>query len=481
MISHSRTVEGRNPAVSILIHARIPTALLFLGVVLTAVCGCARYPRMESIVSILTSETPSIIVDDDLPLSPQERQMELDRLISAAGVPAILENHMRVVEAITGNPLIAGNKVTLLRDGPQTLDAIRQAVRNAKHHVHLETFIIRDDEVGRPLADLLLEKQAQGVQVRMIYDSIGSIKTNRRLFKRMRAGGISLYEFNPVSLLDVAGRWTLNNRNHRKILVVDGRIAFIGGLNFYDVYAKSPLFSGPSGGTDAKCYFRDTHVQIEGPVVAEFQKLFLGMWLTRFPQTAIGPDFFPQLEKKGDMLVQMVCSVPGQRVPNIYAAYMSAILHAEKSIHISQAYFIPHKDMLRALSQAVNKGVDVKIILPGASDFWMPKYGGRSLYSELLQSGVRLFHIQGGLLHAKTAVIDSVWSTVGSSNLDNRSFLHDAEANAVILDVDFADEMEQMFQDDLNQSEEIILEKWKRRGMKDRFLERLARVFRYWL
>jgi len=460
---------------------KLAAVFLMISLFFLAASGCENLPSLGRIHAIRAGENPPEIIDSDRRFSNRESEAVIDRLKQEAGPTDILERHMRQVEKITGSPLIHGNRVRLLRDGPETFAAMTQAIRQAQLHIHLETFIIQDDEVGRPLADLLLEKQAEGVQVKLIYDSIGSRTTPRAFFERMRDGGIQVYEFNPADPLDLVGKWTLNNRDHRKILVVDGKVAFTGGINFYRVYAGSPSSGAARGSGNEEYYWRDTHVRIEGPAVAEFQKLFLQMWSLRKEKEKFRPDFFPPLENRGDTLVQVISSTPDQPVPNIYATYMSAILNAEKTIHITQAYFVPDDEMLEALSRSAQQDVDVKIIVPGVSDFWMPIYAGRSKYSNLLKSGVKLYERRGALLHSKTAVIDGVWSTVGSSNLDSRSFLHDAEVNAIILGTDFAEKMEEMFEADLAESDEVILEEWEKRPLMNRILERVALFFKYWL
>jgi cardiolipin synthase A/B len=264
-------------------------------------------------------------------------------------------------------------------------------------------------------------------------------------------------------------------------MVIDGKIAFTGGINFYHVYAKNP--HSASAGTDngQQLFWRDTQIKIQGPAVARFQKLFLETWFRRQKNIPPGFNLFPCPETKGDTLIRVIAGSPEQRVPHIYAAYISAIRNARKSIHISQAYLIPDNNMLDAFSSAVQKGVDVQIIVPGKSDFWMPIYAGQAYYSRLLQSGVRLHEMKGAVLHSKTAVIDGVWSMVGSSNIDLLSFLHNTEANAVILDTVFAQKMEAMFTEDLAKSDEIFPGQWDQRPWTNRMRETLAWIFKYWL
>jgi cardiolipin synthase len=236
-----------------------------------------------------------------------------------------------------------------------------------------------------------------------------------------------------------------------------------------------------NGRGETDLYWRDSHVRIEGPAVADFQRLFLDMWNRQDREEVGGEAYFPPPESKGKALVRVLSGMPEEPVPDIYAAYLSGIVHARDAIHLTHAYFLPGEEMLQALSRAARRGVDVKIIVPGRSDFWMPFYAGRYYYTDLLEAGVRLFERQGTVLHSKTAVIDGVWTTVGSSNLDTRSFLHDAEVNAVILCLAFAEQMEAVFAEDLAKSDEILPEEWLDRPFTDRFLEWFAQIFQYWL
>jgi cardiolipin synthase A/B len=445
-----------------------------------ALQGCAKLPDIETITTLHKSKNPPYIMGCCKPFSADKSRAIIDNFQQQVGPTDILSQHVMSMETLSGSPLIAGNKVTLLRDGPQAIASMTEAIRNAKDHIHLEVFIFRDDEVGRPLADLLMEKQAGGVTVRVIHDGFGSRKTPSEFFERMHKAGIALYEFNPFTLFNAKGPWNLHKRSHRKILVIDGKIAFTGGINFYQVYAKSPnsAFAGTDNG---ELFWRDTQIRIQGPAVAQFQKLFLETWVLGQKNIPLGSNLFPRLETQGDTLIRVIASAPEQGVPHIYAAYISAILNARNSIYISQAYLIPDDNMLDAFSSAVQKGVDVRIIVTGESDFWMPIYAGRAYYSRLLQSGVRLYEMKGAVLHSKTAVFDGVWAMVGSSNMDSLSFLHNTEANAVILDTAFAQKMEAMFKEDLAESDELFPAQWHQRPWTNHIIERLAWIFKYWL
>jgi cardiolipin synthase len=384
-----------------------------------------------------------------------------------------------VEELATGKPLIAGNKVTLLYDGPQTMASMMQAIADAKDHVNLETYIFDQDAVGQQFAELLMARRQAGVQVHIIYDAVGTIGTPQAFFDRMRAAGIHLVAFNPVNPLKLVGPWTPNNRDHRKILVVDGRVAFTGGINISSTYANSSLFRSKSR-SNAKVGWRDTHIRIEGPAVAALQWEFLNSWVGQQAPALSDSNFFPPLQSVGDKLVRILASAP-QGDQDIYAAYILAINAAVKSVHITCAYFVPDVQILQALTRAAQRGVDVKIILPGVLESGLVFHAGRSFYTDLLASGVSVYELQIAVLHAKTAVIDRIWSTVGSTNIDMRSFLHNYELNAVVLDPEFGLALESAFEEDLRHSTVITPGQWAQRPPVDRLKEWAARRLEYWL
>ncbi|TFV91579.1 cardiolipin synthase [Oxalobacteraceae bacterium OM1] len=411
-------------------------------------------------------------------------QALLDRMAAKVGPTSILDRHVAAEEAINGRPLVAGNKVTLLSDGPVTMRAMMAAIRGARDHVNLETYIFEDDEVGRALADLLIEKRKAGVKVNVIYDSVGTLETPRAFFDRMRAAGIEALEFNPVNPLNAPRGWDINERDHRKLLVVDGRIAFTGGVNISRVYGKSSFLRSNRQATPnnpKEAVWRDTHMQIEGPAVAEFQRLFLDTWRRKTGEALTGAQYFPPLQHQGDALVRAIGSTPDKEDFGAYKTYISALANADKYAHLTTAYFVPDDQIVQAMKDAAQRGVDVRIIFPSITDVGIILYAGRSFYQELLDAGVRVYERKAELLHAKTAVIDGVWSTIGSTNLDMRSFLHNDEINAVVLNVNFATQMEELFQRDLTESREIKAEEWRKRGAGERFKEWATRLLDYWL
>lgn len=439
--------------------------------------ACAALPDVKDLSTTLTPPANPTVETSKGRLSEEKTRSLLAKRWANSSID--IKARAALEEAATGIPLIAGNKLTLLFDGPQTLAAMSAAIAIAKDHINLETYIFDQDELGLRFADLLIAKQKKGVQVSIIYDSVGTIGTPEAFFKRMRDAGIHLTAFNPVNPLGHIGRWRLNNREHRKILVVDGIVAFTGGINISSAYGSSSLFrSEKRAGT--KIGWRDTHIKIEGPAVAAFQWIFLNAWLSQQPDALPQRNFFPPLSQAGDKIVRIIASEPGGDY-QIFKAYILAIQEAKKSIHITTAYFVPDAQVIEALSNAARRGVDVKIVLPGVPEIGPVFHAGRSFYRELLESGVKIHELKLAVLHAKTAVIDGVWSTVGSTNIDMRSFVHNYEINVVILGDPFGTEMEKAFDEDLRDSLEITKEKWDQRPFVDRIKEWAARTMEYWL
>jgi cardiolipin synthase len=386
-------------------------------------------------------------------------------------------------EQATGVPLIAGNKVTLLFDGPATMREMIAAVRSATSTVNLETYIFDQDQVGREFADLLIEKRRQGVVVNLMYDSVGALGTPQAFFDRMRAAGINVLAFNPVNPAARPGKWELNNRDHRKVLVVDGKIGFTGGINISSTYANSSFFRSrqkPEKSDGQKVGWRDTHIKIEGPAVANLQYAFIDNWVSQQAGELAAANYFPPLPAQGDKMLRVLASAPDQE-SSIYKALLVAINEAKKSIHITSAYFVPDDQVINALCAAARRGVDVKLVLPGVSDHSLVFHAGQSYYDTLLAAGVKIYQLQVAVLHAKTAVIDSAWSTIGSANIDSRSFMHNYELNVVVIDPAFGRDMESAFNEDMRDSKQVTQEQWHQRSMSDRFMEWLGRMAEYWI
>ena len=404
----------------------------------------------------------------------------------------VLERHIAVEEAVAGNPLTIGNQVTLLEDGAKTYAAMLQAIRGAKRSVHMESYIFESDDVGREFAEALKERKRAGVTVRLIVDGVGSIGTPIAFFQDLADAGVEVAIFNPVSAGTVLSKGTeLQKRDHRKLTVVDGQVAFLGGINISGVYTPEGVggqrggIAGSAGGGNQpfdKRAWRDTQVRIEGLVVEDFQRGFLAMW-DRVTQEHLSADKsqFPTLAPRGTQVVRAVESSPREGGNAMYVTLISAIENAERKVTITMAYFVPHDALLQALKAAARRGVQVRILLPSRTDNWLVLYAGRAYYEDLLEAGVKIYERENRLLHAKTATIDEVWSTVGSTNLDWRSLAYNDEINAVVLGKEFALQMEADFQRDLGYSTEITRESWAHRPLADRVRETAARAWAYML
>jgi cardiolipin synthase len=447
-----------------------------IGFVLSAT-ACASLPEVIDLKSSLEVPSNPAVMNANGALSNDASHSLLTRRWrnSHTDIAAL----SALEEAATGNPLIEGNKVTLLYDGPQTMAAMMAAINGAKDHINLETYIFDQDELGLRFAELLIARQKSGVQVSIIYDSVGTLDTPQAFFDKMRDAGIRLLAYNPVNPLKLIGPWVPNNRDHRKILIVDGVVAFTGGINISANYAQSSPFRSKAK-QNAKFGWRDTHIQIEGPAVAAMQWLFLNNWASQNSPDLPDNNYFPQLKNAGNKLIRVLSSEPDGN-HDIYRAYALAIQESKKTIHITNAYFVPDAQILQSLCEAAQRAVDVKIILPGVTDSALVFHAAQSFYSEMLACGIRIYQLQLAVLHAKTAVIDNVWSTVGSTNLDTRSFLHNKEINVVVFGDDFANSMEKTFSEDLRNSLEITKEKWEQRSVIDKMKEWAARKLEYWL
>jgi cardiolipin synthase len=402
------------------------------------------------------------------PLTAKQARRILDRLEAHQQTPSrILDRDLAFELAITSVPLTTGNHVTLLKNGAATYAAMLAAIHSATDSINMEMYIFSDGPVGRMFADALIERQRHGVQVNVSYDSLGSFTTSSAFFDRLRKNGISVLEYRPVDPFTARLRWEFSHRDHRKMLVVDGRVAFTGGINVSEVYASG---LGGSGSKPPSHYWRDTDIEVRGPAVAEFQKLFIQQWNYQEGPLLQVRNYFPKLERQGDQIMQVIGSVP-ERFSVIYVTLISAIVNGESNIYITDAYFAPDRQMLNALEHAARRGVDVRLLLPSKADELMIVSAARSHYKTLLKAGVKIYEWQGEMLHAKTATVDGVWSTVGTSNLDWWSIARNNELNAIMFSHSFAGEMNQMFFDDLKNAKQITLEDWKHRGVTERLKE----------
>ena len=452
-----------------------------------ALAGCSALPVITPDLARVDPSSVQFQAANGRILSP-ERSKELIAKLGGAQSSDVLARHLALEQAVADGPLVLGNRVVILENGPNTYAAMFSAIATARNSINMETYILEDDEVGRRLADALIAKQQQGVQVNLIHDAVGTLGTKKEYFKRLGDAGINVLEFNPVNPLVAKSGWAVNQRDHRKLLVVDGRSAVLGGINISSVYSSSaPGSSGGStsggsrGGDKKSLPWRDTDLLIEGPVVAPLQKLFMETWHAQKGSALAPRDYFPALQARGQEVVRAIGSTPDEPFSQIYVTLISAINAAESEILVTNAYFVPDPQLMNALIAAAARGVDVKLILPSTTDSSLVFHAGRAHYEPLLRGGVKLYERRDALLHAKTVVIDGVWATVGSTNLDWRSFLHNQELTAVILGTEFGAKMREAFERDLAASDPVTLEAWQRRPITTRAKETFARLWEYWL
>jgi cardiolipin synthase A/B len=423
------------------------------------------------------SGAPKIVGSGGETLSPGQRKTVLADLSQQDGDSDVLQRYLALEKALDGSPLVVGNKTTLLRDGPATFATMFKTIRAARRYVDLEYFTFEDVESdGKKLGNLLVAKQHAGVQINIIYDAVGSSGTPAELFDRLRQAGVAIVEFHPLDPLRAKAEYSINDRDHRKILVADGAVGIVGGVNLSNVYGSKIFSKDRSEPGTSPEEWRDTDLVIEGPAVAELERLFLDTWTQQKGPPLVPKGFFPKLAAKGDEVLHIIGSTPSEIVPQYYATILSAMHNAGKNIWISAAYFVPTSQELKELRAAAKRGVDVRILVPSTSDSQFALMVGHSRYDDLLRAGVKIYELRGKTLHSKTATVDGVWSVIGSSNFDHRSVLFNNEVDAVVLGRATAAQFEAMFRDDLANADRIDREAWENRPFEQRTKEYLARL-----
>ncbi len=455
--------------------------LIFLVLLAAYLCGCSPIADAPDSVSAAVADGRHKhlkFADAQGPLSNARGKVLIARLEKTSGKTDILHRHLAFEQAITGSPLIVGNKVTLLKNGAETYRAMFSAIEGADDNINLESYEFIDDPIGQEFAEALIAKQRAGVQVNVIYDSFGSWSTPAAFFQRMRENGIRVLQFDPLSPAARRFHWETAHRDHRKLMIIDGHTAILGGINLSDVYSSSSSSkSAKRESNQAEVdlgSWRDTDIEIEGPAVAECQKLFLQQWMSQQGLPLSPKRYFPTLSEQGNDIVRIIGFTPGQ-LSLIYVTLISAINNAERNVYITDAFFAPDAKMLDAMESAARRGVDVKLLVPGANTSSLVEAAGRSHYLNLLNAGVKVYEWRGNMLHAKTATVDHVWSTVGSSNLDWWSIARNDEVTATILSEGLGQEMDRMFSRDLQNATEIDPEQWKSRSIFERIYESFAR------
>ncbi len=452
------------------------------GLVLCLALGaCAQVPVVDEADLVKASTGSQIKVFGARgPLSARQSKAVLNRLAAQAPDAGALERHLAVEQVVAESPLFTGNQVRILRDGAESFPAIFAAIRTATSYVYLEYYIFEDVSWdGEKLSDLLVRQSQAGVHIRVIYDGIGSIGTDSDFFDKLRSAGIQVIEFNPLS------PWrhhsAFNTRDHRKLLVADGKVAILGGVNLSSTYESAPsaargsvggTTSGPNEAQTPTDTWHDTDIELTGPVVPELEKLFKEHWREQEGVSFVGeaePD--PPTPPPGDEVVRILGSSPVKLKRRYYVTVISAIRNAESSIWITGAYFVPTHQEKEGLIAAARRGVDVQLLVPSRSDSSPALAVQHSHYEDLLRAGVKIYERDDGILHSKSMVIDQVWSMVGSSNFDHRSVLFNDEVDAVVLGKDTGAKLAADFKADLQHARAIDLDQWRHRSALEHLRE----------
>lgn len=360
-----------------------------------------------------------------------------------------------------------GNKVEIFTDGATKFDVLKRDLMQARCYINMQYYIFEDDEIGREIKDILIRKAREGVKVRVIYDDVGSFKVKRRFFAEMRRGGVLAFPFMRITFPQFAQR--VNWRNHRKILIIDGRYGYIGGMNIADRYIKGCSW-GDLG------VWRDTHLRITGPAIESLQRSFAFDW--NFMNKGMLNDPIEHFsDMPGDAGVQLVSSGPTSEWNNIALMMLQAIGSAKRCIYLQTPYFLPTEALLKALQTAALSGVDVRLMMPRQSDSAMLRHASYSYVTECLKAGIKVYLYTAGMLHSKVLIVDDDLSSVGSTNFDFRSFEHNYEANVFIYSADTNARLKQIFHDDIKHSMQCDISQWLARPTAQRMVDSLVRLF----
>ncbi len=378
--------------------------------------------------------------------------------------------HRHIAQLLLNNslaPVIGGNQVSIFHEGRPSFQKILRDLDSAQKYIHLEYYIFKADKLGQRIAELLIAKAQTGVEVRVIYDAVGSWGIPRWFIKKLQAAGVKIYPFQKVIFPYFSSR--LNYRNHRKILVVDGLIAHMGGMNIADKYIQGGESTGP---------WHDTQIRIEGPAVSALHLVFLTDWafVSRTPYT-FSPVDYTLRPLPGHVALQVTDSGPDSDWAAIMQSFFLAISKAQRHIYICTPYFVPNESILTALRTAALSGVDVRLLLPARSDSRFVLWATEGYISTLLEAGIRVFLFQGGFNHSKIMMVDGTLATVGSANMDIRSFEDNFEVVTFIYDAEVTQQLEQDFLNDVLHSQEIDLEEWTQRPFSTRMKNSFARLF----
>ena len=400
----------------------------------------------------------ALVVGLNFTAGEKKIDQQLPRLYNAAD-----PQFGRTMGSLLGPGIVGGNTAQELLNGDQIFPAMLNAIRGAKQTITFETYIYWSGGIGKQFADALAERSRAGVKVHILVDWVGSAKMDERLIADMQSAGVDIRKFHKLSWYDLA---KLNNRTHRKLLVVDGAVGFTGGVGIAEKWTGA--------GQDAD-HWRDSHFRVEGPVVAQMQATFLDNWMKVSGQVLHGDPYFPDIKPAGTSRAQMFSSSPTNGSENVELMYHIALTAAQKTIDLSMAYFIPDPASSRILIDAIRRGVRVRLVTPGEIiDTETVKAASRLTWGPLLQAGVEIYEFQPSMYHCKVMIIDGLMVSVGSTNFDSRSFRLNDEANLNIYDQDFAARQTAVFEEDMQKSRRITFEQWKSRPLIEKLQEQVA-------
>jgi cardiolipin synthase len=412
---------------------------LLAAVAVLTLCSCAQLPAVNErqLLQEASGSQEIRVYGARGPLSTRQTRRVLARVNAQAPDADAFDRQLAIEQIISESPLYAGNSVRVLEDGKQTFPAMFAAIRGAQHFVYLEYYTLQDVQSdGQKLSDVLAAKSSSGVRVRVIYDAVGSLGTPAAFFARLRAAGVEFVRYNPINPLK--GPFSLNQRDHRKILIADDELAIVGGVNLSTTYESAPPLAHALGGNrqpppkSGQPVWHDVDLEIRGPVVPQLTQLFRQHWREQ-KGPPLPPDVPARVPPRGHVVVRVIGSSPSRLATRYYVSVLTAMRSARSSIWMTAAYFVPTREELHALRAAARRGVDVRILLPSHSDVGATLAVQRSYYPELLAANIKVYERSDGIVHSKSMVVDDVWSLVGSSNFDQRSILFNDEVDVVAL------------------------------------------------
>lgn len=453
-------LENRNP-VRTLAWIVVLVAVPFVGFVFYLYFGVNyRKIKMFSMKELGDMKWLQYMSEDQKQLIKKSEFLHNRETVEVKKLMTLLLNNSKAL-------LTRYNKVEVLNNGSETFPAIFDAIRQARRFIHLEYYIIEMGDLTTELKKILIEKSGEGVEVRVIYDDVGSWGLTRDFIRELQSAGIQVYPFLPVRFHQLANK--ANYRNHRKIAVIDGEIGFVGGLNFADRYLD---------GVPGIGIWRDTHLRVEGEAVTSLQVIFLIDWYFVRQELLLNKaEYLPYKKADGDVLVQAVTSGPDSDWASIQQAYFTLINMAKRYVFISTPYFMPGETTLNSLKTSAMSGVDVRIMLPYKSDSRLTHWCSRSFVQELLEAGVKVYWYQKGINHSKIIIVDGIVASVGTANMDLRSFEQNFEVSLILYDREVVKKLATCFLVDLQNSTEVIIQRWKFRPKREKVYESMARLF----